>query len=69
MTVAIINSRFPCVPRFSEALLDDISDDEIAFHADYDCSQGHFFSIPFSYTAVVPPIWECPDCETIALRV
>lgn len=69
MTVAITDSGFPCVPRISDCLVEDITDDNVAGYGYYDCSQGHFFSIPFTHSAVIPPIWECPDCETIAIGV
>lgn len=36
---------------------------------DYDCPNGHHFSVPFSVEAEVPSVWECRYCGAEALMV
>ena len=36
---------------------------------DYDCPEGHRFTVPFSVEAEVPAVWECRVCGREALRV
>lgn len=70
MSLAIADSRFPCVPRFSSSVVQDIPDNSPERRTvTYHCSQEHTFSVDFIAKATIPPIWECAECETIALRL
>lgn len=70
MSFAIADSRFPCVPRMSGSIVKDIPDNSPQRSTvTYNCSQGHIFSLDFLNTAIIPPIWECEECETIAIRL
>ena len=58
------------VPRFSEAELETIEDESsFSVEKDFFCSQGHSFNVTYSekFSDVILPIWECPECETVAL--
>ncbi len=35
---------------------------------DYDCAQGHSFTLTLAEEAEVPAIWECPRCGAKSLR-
>jgi hypothetical protein len=37
--------------------------------ADYDCPQGHHFTVPLAAEAEVPATWECRFCGRAALHV
>lgn len=36
---------------------------------EYDCPQGHHFTVPFSTEAEIPVTWECRYCGTSATKV
>lgn len=36
---------------------------------DFECPQGHRFTMPFSVEADLPAVWECKVCGAEALRV
>lgn len=58
------------VPRFSEATVEALEDESnFLTEKDFFCSCGYSFSVAFSsaFEGVVLPIWECPECETVAL--
>lgn len=66
MSIAIVESGFPCVPRLSACQF--TTNRKNAKSVLYQCPEGHEFVLEFSARAFVPPIWECPDCETISIR-
>ena len=37
--------------------------------AEYECPQGHAFSVPFAAEAEVPASWDCRFCGKTAVRV
>ena len=37
--------------------------------ADYECPQGHSFTVPFAAEAEVPATWECSSCGRTAQHV
>lgn len=58
------------VPRFSEAVVETVENEaEFSIEKDFFCPQGHSFSVAYAanYAEPVLPIWECPECETVAL--
>lgn len=34
----------------------------------YFCNQGHSFELTFSPKSYIPSMWECPNCETLAVN-
>lgn len=56
------------VPRNSSCKQISLHDEYPVVEKEYNCSQGHVFSILFESPVHMPVLWECPDCETIAFE-